>query len=784
MKSIYLLAIAYIKQRKTQSGLIAGTMGLAVFLFTTALGLLVAIQKPFDKVFNQLHASHILLYYDQRNTDEQEIITWAKQQPELESLASSCPMISIEQPLIFKDKEIKTMLQLTERQNRNLEQDKLVIYQGQEQQPPAFGEIWLPNHFATNNQIEIGDTLSIPVANGLYPLKVSATVIDPHFASALMNPSRAWVASGTLPFLFPSDQIQQRMLGIRLKDASAIESFWKRFHQELEYNGGNLQYHLFKSVFLSFYNILGGLLLIFSFFGIGLTLFIVIASLSASLLAHYQQTGVLKTIGFTPKNLQIVYIFQYLFLFFAALPFGLITAYGLLNLLLKEMAISLGLINLDFGFGWIALSASSFLLLFLLGLIFYKSWSIRKVKPAIAIRYGQEQPQRKWNGRLQKLANHLPLLWSLGFQELNTNIKRTFYTLGTLILAIFILNFTMDVSYSFANIDNNKPLWGFEDSDLQVQLSNRISIPIKHQDFMQKMESYEQVQTIMPYTYIMATLPPTPEKAPQEIVGKAFEGDLGDIGLVNLEGTHPAGENEIALCIFTAQQQQKQVGDSILLFIEGQHANFKITAIYQDISNMGQGFRLSMDGIYALNPIFEPSRYAIQMREGEVTAFKQQLQSDFSETIILEQSAEERKEVQGIVQSMQGVLTLLSLFFLLVLFAVLFSDTLMNIQEKQHTFGVLKTIGTVPTQLKKILVFKQLIIFFLAFIISMPFVQLISQQLISRLTAGIGLVEFPFLSLPFSSVFVVVVILFFVIGTTWWASGRLAKLSPKVLIRN
>ena len=780
MKGILLLAYAHIKGRSTQSWLIGISLGLAIMLLTTAVGLLVALQKPFDLLFDQLKASHILLYFDSRSINEQEIVEWAKRQVEVESIGTSCPMVNIEQALIFKGKEIKGMLQLTERQKGNLQQDKLLIVNGKSQQHPKLGEIWLPQHLAKNHGIEIGDTLGMPVADGLYPLIVSAKVIDPHFASAILNPTRAWVAPGALPFMFPSTQLQQRMLGIRLVSTAVIEQFWHRFNLELDFDGSNLQYSLFKSVFLSFYNILGGILFIFSLLAIGLTFFIISANLSTALLADYQQTGILKTIGFTPQNIQMAYLLQYFSLFLLALPIGLLAAFAWLQLILDQLLHSLGLANIDFSFEKIALLNVVLLILLIAILIFYKSNSIKKIKAATAIRYGQAKAKPHFNWIVKKISQRLSLLWSLAFLQLNHNKKRTVYTGIGLLIAIFILNFAVDVSHSFSNMSTNKPMWGFEDSDLQLQLATQISIPLQHKDFINALKDYTEVKSILPFSYMVATIPTTAQKAPQEIVGKAYQAKLTELGLLNLEGEHPTEKGEISLCYFTAKQQQKRLGDTIQLFIEGQHTAFKVTGIYQDVSNLGQGFRLSMESLYALNPIFSPSRYALKLKKGvAVEPFKRQLQSDFGETIVLELSVEERREVQSVVMNMKGILVFLSIFFLVALAVVLFSDTLMSIREERRVFGLLKAIGATPFQSKRILIFKQIILFLLTFLISLPLVKFLTHRLISQLTTGIGLVEFPFSPMPFSTIIVLLFIFIFVIIVTYWASERAAKISSK-----
>ncbi len=224
MKSILLISIANIKRRKMQSFLIGSCIALSALLFSTTLGVMSGIREPFDILFNQLKASHILLYFDQQQQDAEDISNWFQEQSEVESVSQSVPFFTLDQPIIYKDEEIDLNVQLTEHHEGNLKQDKVLILKGDEKPHPAMGEIWIPNHLATANNIQIGDTLGIPVSEGLYPLIVSATLVDPHYASGLFNPTRAWLAPGSLPFIFPISKLNKLMLGVRLKSPDDIDA--------------------------------------------------------------------------------------------------------------------------------------------------------------------------------------------------------------------------------------------------------------------------------------------------------------------------------------------------------------------------------------------------------------------------------------------------------------------------------------------------------------------------------------------------------------------------------
>jgi len=87
MRSVLLVVWNNLRHRKKQNLLIGLSITLSVLLLTTAIGILVGINKPFDLMFDRLKASHILLEYDIRQHDPTEITAWFKQQPEVEFIA-------------------------------------------------------------------------------------------------------------------------------------------------------------------------------------------------------------------------------------------------------------------------------------------------------------------------------------------------------------------------------------------------------------------------------------------------------------------------------------------------------------------------------------------------------------------------------------------------------------------------------------------------------------------------------------------------------------------------
>ena len=234
------------------------------------------------------------------------------------------------------------MIQLTEYNNDNSIQDKLMIIEGAHKKSPEHGEIWLPKYLANSYHIQIGDTIGIPGPGGLYQVIVSATVADPQYGSGMVNPTRAWIAAGELPFFIPVSQLSNTMLGIRLKNADATSGLLERFNRQFNYTGVNLTYSLFKSAYMGIYQIMGNLILVFSIMALLIALFMVRSSIRKAIYDDYKLTGVYKALGFTPKNIVSLYVIQYLLLSIIFIPVGVAGSWFIIKLLLGSVSQKLG----------------------------------------------------------------------------------------------------------------------------------------------------------------------------------------------------------------------------------------------------------------------------------------------------------------------------------------------------------------------------------------------------------------------------------------------------------
>ncbi|MEP7109253.1 MAG: FtsX-like permease family protein [Ferruginibacter sp.] len=787
MTAILLIIKSNFRNKKWMVLLTGLCIALAALLFSSGLSILQTVQKPFDNLFNKLNASHILMLYDINDHNTTSLKNWFARQPETERVSDPSPYFLCNGPLVHKGHKIEGMIQLTEHNNDNSIQDKLMVIDGIQKKSPGHGEIWVPVYLAINYHVQIGDTIGIPAPGGLYQVIVSAMIADPHYGSGMVNPTLAWVAAGELPFFVPVAQLSNTMMGIRLKNPDSTAVLWERFTRQFNYTGVNLTYSLFKNAYLGIYQVMGNIILSFSIIALLIALFMVRSAITRAVYDDYKLTGVYKALGFTPENIVSLYVIQYSIMSIIFIPVGLAGTYFIFRWLMGSISQKLGAFDTA---GFLPLNIYYYSLVVIAVLVVFTAYlgssKPAKINPVEAIRMGA--PVKRFSKFLLPAnigSSWLPLPVMMGLRFLSFKPRQSLSQGIIIILTIFITVFSLNVAASFGNLKYNKPAWGFENGDIQLSRKDAVILGLTHEQLMEVLLQEKAIQQIVPFSYSSLSILSKEDLPGMEIYGKAYADSLSHAGLLNLQGRHPQSGNEISLCIGTARQFKKHPGENITVFIEGQKTNLLVTGIYQDVSNMGQGFRLHADAIRKLNPIYTPSLYSIKLKKDNNTEdYKNYLLKRLGGTITIDAGIEDRIAQMGIISGIRTALFALSFFFILIMLLTIGSDMIISIKANQKPFGILKSIGWTPGQIRQSMVWKILWITMVALLVAIPPGVFLSPVLMGQVTGGIGLIKFPFIINYTGTLMIIPITLLLICASSWWMAGAATAANPRTLINS
>ena len=122
--------------------------------------------------------------------------------------------------------------------------------------------------------------------------------------------------------------------------------------------------------------------------------------------------------------------------------------------------------------------------------------------------------------------------------------------------------------------------------------------------------------------------------------------------------------------------------------------------------------------------------------------------------------------------------------FVLIMILTIGSYMIISIKENQLHFGILKSIGWTPGQIRMSMVWKILCIAVTVTLVAIPTAIWISPVLMGQVTGSIGLIKFPFVVNYPGMLMSIPLTLVLISACTWWLSRGAASTNPRTLINS
>lgn len=779
------MAFTNIKKKKIQSILIAVIILVSALIFSSAMGILSGINSPYEKVHTKLNASHLIFLFDNHINNPDEVENWWKSQDQVASVSSAMSLSVVSGPK-KNGKKIETEFYLCDIPQSIKTHDKLLMVEGDEKDSPGTDEIWIPTAMAYSNDIKVGEKLEITVSSGTKVLTVSGIVVDPIFSTTMINPTRAWVAPGTLSALFTGDKLETSFLGVRLKDLKDEKMLLDKFEDFLgkPMSGFRINYTTLKMAFLMMYQIIGAVLLLFSVILLLIAMYILSSTITDTVVTDYKTIGILKTQGFTPKNVVLIYVIQMAILSLIALPVGICLSNFVITTIMQSLVKSLGIADLDMSLIPIFLTA----FFILLGLICFSAFlSARKagrVKPAEAIKHGslnEELFSRKT--RRPSSMWRLPLISYLGINQLLSSKKQIIFSFVTFCVTVFAMITGINCYNSLKNISTNSTFVGFDNSDITITKKEAAKLSVS--ELAQRLKADKRVRFALQTDYIgTGAVPADKNNSAMSIIGTNYAGNMDELGFENIEGKNPTDENQISIGTSTAKMYNKEVGDDFSIYIDGKLLSFKITGIYQSFNNMGQGYRMQTSAVKRATPSYEPNTFLVKLKDGQnKSEFIRDMEKLFGDSIDARITSDMFDSIMNPIMNTMGMsLVFICCIFLVVLVITIYSSSILSIHKLKKNFGIFKTIGMTPVQVRFLVVVRYLIVGIIAIIIGTAAGLYLTPVLMTAMCSSMGVVSFPMSVNILQTILVIPFALILALASSWFPSGQILKINPRSLV--
>ncbi len=730
MDAVWIKIKADILSRPLISLLILVTIVAASALFTLALATMLNLGAPYDRAFEALNGAHLWLHFERDQVQRRDV-------ERIERLPGVAESTGIQYSVISRVRVNETRLWTSLRALPPEEMcpvNRLLIQEGRYLLPRQF-ELLAGSDLNEVHDVVVGDRIEITAADGREEtLPVVGLVYNPMWDTYRnTQPPYLYVTEETLRALFPDESTWDWSVGLRLDDPEAVGGMLAQIeallHTDAVAEQTDWRDVRESAIFGAQLNFI--FLGAFSLFAILATVLVITTSISARVLSQFRQIGILKAIGFTRAQILALYLGQYALLALIGSPVGLLIGVLLAPLPLKSVAASLSTTYqppLDPLILLLVVGAVSLVILLATLGSAHRGAQANIVR---AIATGAEAPRRKTFFGVQLAARWgLPVPLMLGINDVSARPLRSALTGLNLTLGVMGIVFGLTLNETLRTYEREPSLLGIvydavvtrqETGDRHTRhlLGNAPGVTAFYSEYLADAET----------------------EAGQSFQIRAVEGDLDAFPFHVTTGrffrphTHEAIAGQGLLDWLGVA-----VGEEVTLTLderEGRPTTWTIVGAYPEPVNAGQMMMVNWSTVEQVVREAEPRTYFLKLApQADTARLKRYLEprpdADLNLVLVGQTLPDAVVYLQMAIFALAGILIGVALINV-------FNTSLLAVQEKLRTVGVLKTLGMTPGQVVAMVNTTAGFLGLAAVVVGVPLGWLLTQQMLMALSRVYGL---------------------------------------------
>ena len=723
---------ADIISRPFVSLLITVTILSAATLLTLALATLINLREPYQRSFDELNAAHLWLYFDRermRPRDVQRI----EALPIVEE--STGLRHSVTSRVRIRDTRVWVSVRMLPPEP---EVNQLLVQEGRDLVAHE-KEVLASRDLDDLYSLSPGETLEFTAQNGKQvTLPVIGLAYNPMWDTYRnTQPPYVYVNEDTMRALYPNENAWSWSMGVRLADPDAVDAALAQIEQILPQDAvaSHTDWHDVQRS-ANFGARLNFILLgAFSFFAILATILVIVSSISSFVLSQFRQVGILKAVGFTRRQVLLLYVGQYLALGMIGTPLGLLLGIALSPLPLRNIASSL---STTFRPPLNPLIITLVLLAQPTVIVLATLRSANRAAQANivkAIATGAEAPPKRtfWGARL---AQHLgaPIPFILGLNDVFAKPLRSLMTGLNLTLGVVGIVFGLTLNETIELYKENPALLGIA---YDAVLTRQDTSDSKVQHLL------AQAPGVRAFYGEKLVDVETPEEHAFQV--RAVEGDITAFPIRILEGRFFRPDTYEAIAgQGLLDWLGLEVGETITVIVGDQRSRpvtWRIVGKYTEPVNVGQMLMVDYATLDRLIRHQAPQTYYLNLAsDASPEQLKHYLEpredADLNFTLA-------GQAIPSVVVYLQLALFLLSGILIGIALVNVFNTSLLAVYEKLRIIGVLKTLGLTPRQVMGMIHTTSGFLGFLATLVGLPLGWVLTRSLLAVLskTYGFGQVQ-------------------------------------------
>lgn len=686
MSAVGTAALAAVKRRKLQTVVIGLVVMFSTVTIVTALALLAATSRPFERAFAQQAGAHVTATFDAATAGEGDLAATA----ELDGVeAAAGPYGQLSTTLELPGSGPHGLpVTMVGRDDPAGPVDRLDLWEGR--WPSAAGEIVLddvPN--APSGPLAVGDTVSLPDGTSL-------TIVG--FAYSFSETAGAWVTEAQMSELAP---VETQMLYRFTENGTSAEIDEAVAAIEAALPGGALvaaqSYLPLKEAVTAELGSYLVFLVVFGILGLAVAVLIVANVVSGAVVSGSRHIGVLKAIGFTPRQVVMVYLVMVTVPAVVGAVFGTAAGHMLGQFLLASAFEEGGLGTVTVGLTADAIALVGMPVLVLLAALVpalqaHRLSAAEAISAGSATHRGRALRIQRWLG-----GTRLPRAASLGLGLPFARPGRTAMTAAAVALGVLTATFAVGLAATVTELDAVTK----RRDDVQVHVLPSLAGPVQSatalgdEAIQEKLAAMPGAANVTANAQVDLTMAGAGEP-PENVF---IRGDSQQMGYENqlLEGSWFDGPGETVVTSRFVYQHHVGVGDSLTLWMDGERIELEVVGVvmgngdgklYADWSNL--------DGLGdALDDIARGVYYEVRLEEGAAAT------ADYIAAVDaagLGLEGTEPTKVGGYMITIISLSTTLTVMLGSVAALGVFNTVVLNARERRRDLGMLKSIGMTPRQ--------------------------------------------------------------------------------------
>ncbi len=642
------------------------------------------------------------------------------------------------------------------------------------------GEIYVTIGLKTDTGIDVGDKLTVDTLGGKYQFTVKGFVAEPVTGNSAVDQKQVFISDEDFEKIYESNLKKEtedkssilHLIQINKSDSCNLSD--QQFRRELNIETGilnNSKNSITKSMSSQYATVIPDTLMsIFIVFNCILTVILLVFighNINTEIEMNYTDLGIIKSLGFTGRDIRLLYILLYITEQFFGMIIGLFLSVPVIKIFNNYFVSMTAILPQD----EISFSESLLSLIIIIALscfmIFLITRKIGMISPVRAISKGKSEIY--FDSRLMLGIKKRALILSISLRNFMSNKKRY---IGTMLIVAVLLFFMTSIT-ALGNAFNSKSAiesMGGVYTECDVVFYDRTDD--KTLEKIEKtIEQYSQINRTYYYNTKMFYL------NGEEIHCTIYK-DSEEIRNISL-GRAPIYENEIVVTSIVAEELGLNIGDKVTVSKENKSADYIISGLFYSFINVGKDFVMPLIGAERLGiDYINCGNYSLGNPE-QSEKIANALNNNFGDILVATNTYVSDNYGYDFIIPARILIYSLSVLICFLVINVVCSKAFM--QEKID-IGIYKSIGFTSGKLRRQFAMRFLVVSLTGSILGVIFTFIFTKYFLLRLLEFAGITNID-INLSVFTVLVPIVIVclsFFVFA--YLVSYKVNNVDPKELV--